>query len=204
MLPSVTSGQWLTKGTQNVIIDDDGSTTSRKWTTLMGQSWGNWGVKWAQTWVTSTNTDRPMRSIFDTLQVLYENEWHDVATGFGNNVYFAGDSWWDRDQIMDRFVFCNKTTKLFTWQWGVTRVASRVSGTSLKKENWGTPTGKSVLIGVGDTITWGYPVDTQNPTKYNSLVWGAGIENFWEEGFRAGDTISVTIAAIAGTYTIQW
>lgn len=37
LLPSVTSGQWLTNGTQNVIIDEDGSITSRKGTTLLGQ-----------------------------------------------------------------------------------------------------------------------------------------------------------------------
>lgn len=28
------------------------------------------------------------------------------------------------------------------------------------------------------------------------------VGNFWEEGFRAGDTVDITIAAIAGTYTI--
>jgi len=26
--------------------------------------------------------------------------------------------------------------------------------------------------------------------------------NFWDEGFREGDTIDITIAAIAGTYTV--
>ncbi len=76
-----------------------------------------------------------MRSVFDTLQVYYEGQWYDVASGFGNNTEFCGDSWYDRDQLMDRFIWVNKTTQMYSWQGGITRVASRVSDTSLKKEN---------------------------------------------------------------------
>ena len=40
----------------------------------------------------------------------------------------------------------NKTANMYSWQGGITRVASRVSATSLKKENGGTPTSKTIAI----------------------------------------------------------
>lgn len=95
-----------------------------------------------------------MRTIFDTLQVYFEEEWLDVKTGFGNNISFCGDTWWDRQQSMDRFVWANNTINLYSWQGGIARVASRVSDTSLKKTNGATPTSKSVLIAAGNTISW--------------------------------------------------
>jgi hypothetical protein len=97
---------------------------------------------------------------------------------------------------MDRFIWVNKTTNMYSWQGGITRVASRVSDTSLKKENGGTPTGKSVLITATSSMSWGYPIDAQNPTAYTSLQ-GINTENFWEAGFREGDTFTTNLSGIA-------
>jgi hypothetical protein len=201
LLPSVSEWQYLVAGSQNVLIDDDGSVTSRAGTTILWQAGTTWWVKWAQKWTTSTNSDRHMRSVFDTLQVYYEWQWYDVASWFGNNTEFCGDSWYDRDQLMDRFIWVNKTTQMYSWQGGITRVASRVSDTSLKKENGGTPTGKSVLNTATSSMSWGYPIDAQNPTAYTSLQ-GINTENFWEAGFREGDTFTTDLSGIAWTYTV--
>ena len=57
-----------------------------------------------------------MRTIFDTLQVKYEGQWYDVKTGFGNNTYFCGGSWWDKNENMDKYVFVNNSTKIYSWQ----------------------------------------------------------------------------------------
>lgn len=81
-------------------------------------------------------------------------------------------------------------------------MASRVSDTSIKKTNGGTPTAKQILIPAGGTMTWGYPLGTQNQVSYNALQGNFVGETFWAAGFRAGDTINITVAAIAGTYTI--
>jgi hypothetical protein len=71
---------------------------------------------------------------------------------------------------MDRYIWVNKTANMFSWQGGITRVTSRVSATSLKKENGGTPTSKTIAIASGNTVSWGYPLNVTNPTTYNSLV----------------------------------
>jgi hypothetical protein len=202
LLPSVTSGQWLVKWTQNVLIDEDGSISSRKGLTMLGDTgWSGW-VQWSDTWTTNTNSDRPMRTVFDRLQVFYENEWHDVKAGFGNNINFCGGSWWDRDQSMDRYIWVNKTTNMYSWQGGITRVASRVSSTSLKKENGGTPISKTIAIVSGNTVSWWFPLNVTNPTSRNSLVGTNWFGNFWDAGFRAGDSITLTFTGIAGSYTI--
>lgn len=202
LLPSVTSGQWLTKGTQNVLIDEDWSISSRGWITRLWATGGSGGTQWADTWTTNTNSDRPMRSVFDRFQVYYEDVWYDVKTWFGNNTNFCGGSWWDREQSMDRYIWVNKTTNMFSWQGGITRVASRVSATSLKKENGGTPTSKTLSIATGNTVSWGYPLNVDNQTTRNSLIGSNGFGNFWDAGFRAGDSITLTFTGIAGSYTI--
>jgi len=202
MIPSLLQGSWLTPWRQNVLVWEDGSLETRKGSTLLGTGWVTGGVAWAETWTTNTNSERAMRTIFDTLQVYYEDEWYDVKNGFGNNINFCGGSWWDKNQSMDRYVWVNGTTNMYSWQGGITRVASRVSGTSLKKTNGWTPTSKSILIASGQTMTWGYPSNIENPTSYNAISWSSGMANFWDEGFREGDTIDITIAAIAGTYTV--
>lgn len=200
LLPSVSQGTWLTAWSQNVLIWEDGTLETRKGQTLLGTGGVTGGISWADTWTTNTNSERAMRTIFDTLQVYYEDEWYDMKTWFGNNINFCGGSWWDKDENMDKYVFVNNTTKMFAWQGGITRVASRVSATQLKKENWGTPTSKSILITAGTSITWGYPLGTQNQVTRNSL--SGTVANFWDAGFRAGDTIDVTVTGIVGTYTI--
>lgn len=48
-----------------------------------------------------------MRTVFDTLQVLYDGEWRDVKAGFGNNTNFCGASWWDVNENMDKYIFVN-------------------------------------------------------------------------------------------------
>jgi len=202
VLPSVSDGVWLVPGSQNVFISEDGSVVSSKGYTLLGEAGSSGGVKWADTWMTNTNQERPMRTIFDTLQVLYDGEWLDVATGYGNDVLFCGGSWWDRNQNMDRYVFCNGTTSLFAWQGAIAEVESRVSATSLKKTNGGTPTSKEILIPTWGSYTWWYPTNAQNQVTINAIRGVDVGKNFWTEWFRAGDTISITITAIAGTYTV--
>lgn len=71
---------------------------------------------------------------------------------------------------MDRYVWVNQTTNMFSWQGGIARVTSRVSATSLKKTNGGTPTAKTIAIATGNLVTWGYPLNTDSPTLRNSLV----------------------------------
>jgi hypothetical protein len=45
-------------------------------------------------------------------------------------------------------------------------------------------------------MSWGYPIDAQNPTAYTSLQ-GINTENFWEAGFREGDTFTTDLTGIA-------
>ena len=202
VLNSVSSGQWLTQGTKNVLIDEDGSISTRWGTVLLGETGGSWGTQWSDTWSTNTNTDRPMRTVFDRLQVYYESMWYDVKTGFWNNNKFCGGSWWDRNQSMDRYVFVNKTANMYSWQGGIARVTSRVSATSLKKTNGGTPTSKTISIASWNLVSWGYPLNADNPTLRNSIVWTLGFWNFWDAGFRQGDSITLTFTGIAGAYTV--
>lgn len=202
VLPSVTEWMWLVPGSQNIFIGDDGSIQSRKWTERLWQEWVLWSVEWADTWMTNTNAERPMRTIFDTLQVLYNGEWKDVKTGFWNNINFCWGSWFDKNESRDQYVFVNWTTKIYSWQGGITEVAERVSSSSLKKTNWATPTAKSVTItDANGSFTWWYPTGAQNPTTRNS-IFGSNVLSFWSEWFRQGDTISINIPAISGTYTI--
>ena len=45
-------------------------------------------------------------------------------------------------------------------------------------------------------------MNVANPTTRNSLVGSNGFGNFWDNGFRAGDSITLTFTGIAGAYTI--
>jgi hypothetical protein len=64
-------------------------------------------VFWADTWNTNTGTELPMRTIFDTLQVYYDEEWRDVKAGFGNNTAFSGGKWFNKDEQMENYIFVN-------------------------------------------------------------------------------------------------
>ncbi len=176
------SNSYLAPGTQNVLIGDDGCVQSRKGYELLGQAGGYGSVVWSDTWRTWTNQERAMRTIFDTFQVYYNGQWRDVKSWFGNNTNFCGNSWFDKTESMSKYIFVNGTTKIYSWQGGIAEVASRVSGSSLKKTNGATPTLKQILIPAGwASISWGYPTVAQNEVTINAIKWQDVPHNFWDE-----------------------
>ena len=124
----------LVQGSQNVLINDEGKIVKRKGYTRFGQTGTlTQGVKSAGTWKTSSNTEITWRGVYNRFQAFYEGAYRDIAVGYKTNYKFRTDSWWDRTEGKDKFLFVNGETTIKSWTGGMTEIASWTATTITKK-----------------------------------------------------------------------
>ena len=124
----------LVRGSQNVLINDEGKVVKRKGYTIFGQAGTlKQGVKASKTWKTSTNTEITMRGVYDAFQVFYNGQYRSIATGYKTNYKFRYDLWWDKTEGKDKLLFVNGETTIKSWTGGMTEIASWTSTTVSKK-----------------------------------------------------------------------
>lgn len=204
--PDVINGTVLVKGTKNVLISDDGTIESRSGKTLMGQAGGlELPIVWSSDpWITNTGAERNFRSYFNNLQVFYKDNWHTIATGFGNNVKFCGKEWFDRTEGKDKFIFVNGTQNIYSWLGGIAEVESNTSSTLKKKMGTTAPATKVLTLSdiTGSQLRFGYSYSLLNPSgSYNCIQGTVGFPSFYDKGFRDGDQIS--ISNLTGAFSVN-
>lgn len=177
----------LVRGSQNVLINDEGKVVKRKGYTLFGQSGAvSQGVKSSKTWKTSSNSEITLRSIYDALQVMYNGQYRTILSGFKTNSKFRYDFWWDRTEGKDKLLMVNGETTIKSWSGGMTELASWTSTTISKK------------YAKQSSITDPFIFDATNKTLTQSDT------DFITLGFTEGAKISVTgSASNNGIFTIK-
>lgn len=124
----------LTRGTQNVLINDEGKIVRRKGYTLFGQAGSlSQGVKSSKTWKTSTLGEITFRSVYDALEVYYGGQYRAIHTGIKTNFKMRYDIWWDKTEGKDKLLFVNGEATIKSWTGGMTEIASWTSTTVTKK-----------------------------------------------------------------------
>lgn len=181
---------WLCRGSQNMLIAPDGTVQSRKGMTVCGDAGDSntAPIKWADTWATNTGVERPMRSRFNELQVLYNSIWRTFSTGYGSSVRFDGDTWFDKNELKDKYLLVNGSNTIFSWLGGVTEASSATTTTLTKK--FVTPRN-----GGGNDFVF------NAAAKTIAASWA----DFVALGFQAGDTITVAGGGSpnAGEYQVR-
>lgn len=186
--PSLLNVYGLTRGSYNTLINDRGNIAKRKGYTLFGQEGSqSTGTKSAWTWENSTNQEIPLRTRYDALQVLYNDEWVDVLTGLKSNYKLRFGMWWDKTELKDVLLAVNSSTVIYSWTGGITEIASWTSTTLSKKY--------AKAASVGNTFTFSAAARTivqSTDTDFITL------------GFVTGDVIRV-IGTVSnnGIYTIS-
>jgi hypothetical protein len=182
----IVSGNWMVRGSVNTLIAENGKVMTRKGYTLVGQAGTIYGTKSSRTWQTSSGIERPLRSRYDRLQVLYNGSWITYKAGFGNSVKFVYDTWWDKTEGKDKLLFVNGGTKIYSTLGGITEIAGATATTLTKKyANASTVPNPFTFDATLKTIT-------QTNTTWVSL------------GFAVGDTITVgNSTSNNGVYTIK-
>lgn len=145
----------LTRGSQNVLINDEGKVVKRKGYTRFGQAGSiSQGVKSSKTWRTSTNTEITMRSIYDKFQAYYGGEYKTIYSGFKSKFKLRYDLWWDKTESKDKLLFVNGEATIKAWTGGMTEIASWTSTTVTKKyAKQSSPTNNFVFDATNKTLT---------------------------------------------------
>ena len=163
--PTNTNDRFLTKGSFNVLVNDEEKITGRKGYELLGAADSSRNaIKSAFTWNTSTGTQLTLRGTDNTLQVYFNSAWRDVADGF-NTADFgfprsSQSGWWDTSEGIDILPFVAKDSNIYTWSGCVTTIASTTSNTITKTgtETWAESralsTGNKVVIINGTEYTY--------------------------------------------------
>lgn len=185
--PSFSPGPTLQRPSQNVFVSQKGYVARRKGFSPIGtiDTTPTAGIKSAFHWVTNTNKALDVRSFLDTLQVFYNGDWLTIATGFGQNVKFAFDMWWNRTEVKDEMIFVNGTDEIFSWTGGLSEVFSVTTNTITKKY--------SAAATVPNPFTFN--------AAGNTLTQVSG--DFTTLGFAVGDSVNVNSTLNSGRYTIK-
>lgn len=164
----------LTRGTRDVIINDEGKISKRLGYTLFSEDGtSKTGITSSYTWETSSNRSLTLRSFYDKLQVYYNGKYRDILTGIKDKNKFRFVTWWDKNEVKDKLIMVNGSTNLLSWSGGITEIASWTSTTITKKyAKQSSATNNFVFSATNNSIT-------QTDTDFITL------------GFKIGDVISI-------------
>jgi hypothetical protein len=169
--------KYLVSPSKNTYINDGEKISSRPGFELLGASnSAATPIKFSDTWYTSTGTEIPLRSYDDELEFLLNGTWTRVKNGW-SSVVFRGTTWWDNTEKLDRYIFVNGDSNLYSWNGAYATIASTTANTITKTgtTTWGedrffTTANKTVVInGTEYTYTGGEGTTTltgvtPNPT----------------------------------------
>ena len=152
----------LVKGSQNVLIDDDGNVEIRKGYSLVGASNSNRKeIESSFDWYTSSGGVINLRSYDDALEIYTSSlgAWTKLADGFTAWDFVYATIWDDTEKI-DKLIFANGNDCLWDWSGGITTFASCTSNTITKQgsttwaqERFYTSGTRKIRI-LDDTGTW--------------------------------------------------
>ncbi len=130
----------MVDGSQNVLTNGGERVAARQGYTLFGQSNAALtGVQSSYDWLDRFNgEERHLRSYTGELEYLFEASdgsitWRRLANGFGDNVSFNFDTFWNNTEKIDLLLFVNGTNNVYEWSGGVTTFASATANTITKQ-----------------------------------------------------------------------
>jgi hypothetical protein len=169
-------GQFLVKGSQNVLIKNGEKVVTRPGYTLFGVAKTvNQGIHSSYDWNNiSSGTARSLRQWGKNLEVAYNNAFISLKTmPTSNHMEFT--TWWNKTELIDVLLFVDSTAKVYDWSGAITTVAGVTSNTITKQ---GYLSGNTISFSFNGT---GLP---------GTIIKSDG--GFNNAGFKAGDTIIVT------------
>lgn len=178
----------LMRGSYNCLINDTEKVSIRPGYQLFGaeKTVAN-GIKRPYDWQTSTLVERNMRTYSGLIEVLYDGTWLPIIAGF-TKTNFEFTEWWDRTEVIDKLLFVNSDSNIYSWTGGITEIASVTSNTITKKW-WLTGTSFS-FTAKADAVTNAYISDSSN--------------GFVTAGFAVGDYVVISgSTSNDGTYLVS-
>lgn len=123
--------RFLVSPSKNVIINDGEKIAIRGGIALDGPAGAtSYPIQSSYDWITSTNSERNLRSYYDVLQYRYVDSlgtvtWKNLKSGFGDNVKFNFAEWYDSTTEKEDFlILVNGTADAFMWTGAITTIAS--------------------------------------------------------------------------------
>ena len=171
--PTNTDARFLTKGSQNVFINDGEKVTGRQGFQLFGDASSVRNpIKSEFVWKNSSGKELLLRGLDDELQVYHEGSFITIADGLPTSEFgfprSSESGWWDDSEGIDILPFVAKDANLYTWSGLIAEIDSTTSNTITKTgtETWAearalTTGSKTVLInGTEYTYTGGETTTT--------------------------------------------
>lgn len=149
--PSNTDQRFLVQGSINVLINDSEKFMSRQGTTLYGAAGttGN-GIMGSTEWGDSSGDEFSLRAHDTVLEVTIEGNYETLADSLAS-VDLIFDTYWDNTQAIDRLVWCDGSTSIYTWSGGVANLLSFTNTTGIMLTYAIASGGSSYLV--GDTVS---------------------------------------------------
>lgn len=179
-------GQFLVKGSRDVLIKNKEKVVSSPGYTLVGASKTvNRRIDGSYDWPTSTGVYRSLRGYGDTFEVWYEQAWRALKSGYPKSA-FEGTTWWRTDELIDVLLSVRGDSHVEEWSGAISDIAS-VGINTISKTGWIQGVATSTFV-----FTPGSPA---------TIVKQDG--GFITAAFSAGDKISISgSASNDGAYTI--
>ena len=120
---------YLIPGSQNVLINNGEKVFARAGYSLYGAA--NPAITpiiSSFDWITSTGSERNVRSYDDELEVYYSGAWRRIQDGY-TSVDFSFTTIWDATELLDLLLFVNGDSNMRMWSGAITTFASATVNT---------------------------------------------------------------------------
>lgn len=138
--PTNTNPGVLVLGSQNVLTSDGDRVAIRKGYTLDGASSSVLTPIISSTeWINRYGNERPIRTYGTVIQFRYtDGTWYDIKTGMTSGATYNFAAWWDTTNKIERLLFVNGSSNIYSWTGGTATYASATLNTITKQgsETW--------------------------------------------------------------------
>lgn len=167
-----TDQRYLTKGSFNVVVNDEEKVTGRLGYSTFGTANTDRNpIQSAFTWNTSSSTELLLRGANTELQLYWDGSWVTLADGFTTSQFgfprSSKSGWWNSSEGLDTLPFVAKDANIYTWNGAVEEVSATTSNTITLTNNatWAEArfdltTGTVVINGTEYAYTGGTDTDT--------------------------------------------
>ena len=167
-----TDERYLSKGSFNVLVNEEEKVTGRKGYSLFGTANSDRNAIQSEfVWNTSGGTELLLRGANNELQLYCEGEWITIASGFTTSQFgfprSSKSGWWSNSLGLDVLPFVAKDSNIYKWNGAVEVVSATTSNTITLTNNatWAEArfdltSGTVVINGTEYAYTGGTGTDT--------------------------------------------
>lgn len=194
-----TDPRYMVAPSQNITINDGERIGIRPGYELFGSA--NASLKpiiSSYDWISSTNVERNLRAYDTKLQVYYDDDYIDIATGFAS-IDFNFAEWWSSSEVKDLLLFVNGSSNIYMWSGGITTFDSATANTITKQGTTTWAEDRFLLSGTRQ-VTIGSQTYTYTGGEGTTTLTGVSPDPT-AGGHTAGDVVIQTIRTTANSST---